>query len=179
MEHRSQPLVNDSALLLPSFSSAFLNHAFFTGGTASYYTLALTFCQVCRAKLQTPVIIFVLISVNGLIQKLLLKVFPYVSLALCFDRMEFPFLRARRQQMGEGGGSKQTEKYCTRLMLNLSTEQDFFTTLLKKNKVAASLFKKSTRAIEQHSVFFILRYSEFTQEESCLTVNLSTLYYRD
>lgn len=50
--------------------------------------------------------------------------------------------------MGEGGGSKQTEKYCTRLMLNLSTEQDFFTTLLKKNKVAASLFKKSTRAIQ-------------------------------
>lgn len=35
--------------------------------------------------------------------------------------------------MGEGGGSKQTAKYCTRLMLNLSTEQDFFTTVLKKS----------------------------------------------
>lgn len=46
--------------------------------------------------------------------------------------------------MGEGGGSKQTEKYYTRHMLNLSTEQDFFTTVLKKIKVPASLLNKST-----------------------------------
>lgn len=51
--------------------------------------------------------------------------------------------------MGEGGGSKQREKYCTRLMLNLSTEQDFFTMVLKKKmKVAASFINKSTRATQ-------------------------------
>lgn len=43
---------------------------------------------------------------NGLIQNLLLKAFSHFSLALCFDRMEFPFLRVRRWQMGEGGGPK-------------------------------------------------------------------------
>lgn len=43
---------------------------------------------------------------SGLIQNLLLKAFSHFSLALCFDRMEFPFLRVRRWQMGEGGGPK-------------------------------------------------------------------------
>lgn len=45
-------------------------------------------------------------SVNVLVQKLLSEVFPHFSLALCFDRTEIPFLRVRRWQMGEGGGSK-------------------------------------------------------------------------
>lgn len=42
--------------------------------------------------------------------------------------------------MGEGGGPKQTEKYCTRLTLNLSTEQDFFTTVLQKKKLSGCFF---------------------------------------
>lgn len=91
--------------------------------------------------------------------KATLKSLPHFSLALSFDRMEFPFLRVRRWQMGEGGGSKQTEKYCTRHMLNLSTEQDFFTTVLKKIKVPASLLNKFTEPYNSIQAFFYFRVS--------------------
>lgn len=87
--------------------------------------------------------------------KATLKSLPHFSLALCFDRMEFPFPRVRRWQMGEGGGSKQTEKYCTRHMLNLSTEQDFFTTVLKKKNESACFF---TQKIYSYTIAFRLFY---------------------
>lgn len=77
--------------------------------------------------------------------------------------------------MGEGGGSKQTEKYCTWHKLNLSTEQDFFTTVLKKIKVPASLLKKSTDLYNSTQAFLFQGTQNLPRMNHALQLTWSTV----